>query len=140
MIVNVHEAKTHLSPPGKVSAGEEVVVARSGTPVARLCPPTSPEKESGSSAGTVGSSCRKTSMIRCRWSAGLVRALTDDLHCGRKASGVPREVRHGSETAGPMNSTVTETLSELASLARRYHLAEIYVFGSRAAEVAARVS
>ena len=35
--VNVHEAKTHLSRLlAKVEAGEEIVIARSGKPVARL--------------------------------------------------------------------------------------------------------
>ena len=35
--VNVHEAKTHLSRLlMKVEAGEEIVIARSGKPVARL--------------------------------------------------------------------------------------------------------
>lgn len=35
--VNVHEAKTHLSTLlASVEAGEEVVIARSGRPVARL--------------------------------------------------------------------------------------------------------
>src|SRR5688572_13225329 len=37
--VNVHEAKTHLSQLlALVARGEEVIVARSGTPVARLVP------------------------------------------------------------------------------------------------------
>ncbi|GAB4254063.1 type II toxin-antitoxin system Phd/YefM family antitoxin [Deferrisoma sp.] len=37
--VNVHEAKTHLSKLlARVSAGEEVVIAKAGKPVARLCP------------------------------------------------------------------------------------------------------
>lgn len=36
-IVNVHEAKTHLSRLlVKVAAGEEIVIARRGKPVARL--------------------------------------------------------------------------------------------------------
>jgi prevent-host-death family protein len=38
-VVNVHEAKTHLSRLLKrVTAGEEIVIARGGTPVARLVP------------------------------------------------------------------------------------------------------
>ena len=38
-IVNVHEAKTHLSRLLKqVEAGEEIVIARNGKPVARLVP------------------------------------------------------------------------------------------------------
>ena len=37
--VNVHEAKTHLSRLlAEVEAGEEVLIARSGKPIARLCP------------------------------------------------------------------------------------------------------
>ena len=37
--VNVHEAKTHLSRLlAQVEAGEDVVIARNGTPVARLVP------------------------------------------------------------------------------------------------------
>jgi prevent-host-death family protein len=37
--VNVHEAKTHLSRLlARVAAGEEVVIARAGRPVARLVP------------------------------------------------------------------------------------------------------
>ena len=37
--VNVHEAKTHLSRLlVRVEAGEEVVIARAGRPVARLVP------------------------------------------------------------------------------------------------------
>jgi prevent-host-death family protein len=38
-IVNVHEAKTHLSRLLKrVAAGEEVVIAKAGRPIARLIP------------------------------------------------------------------------------------------------------
>ena len=37
--VNVHEAKTHLSRLlERVERGEEIVIARAGTPVARLVP------------------------------------------------------------------------------------------------------
>ncbi|MCY4455919.1 MAG: type II toxin-antitoxin system Phd/YefM family antitoxin [Chloroflexi bacterium] len=37
--VNMHEAKTHLSRLiAQVEAGEEVVIARNGTPVVRLTP------------------------------------------------------------------------------------------------------
>jgi prevent-host-death family protein len=39
MMVNVHEAKTHLSKLlARVAAGEEIIVARGGKPVARLVP------------------------------------------------------------------------------------------------------
>ncbi len=38
-MVNVHEAKTHLSRLlERVSAGEEIVIAKAGRPVARLVP------------------------------------------------------------------------------------------------------
>jgi len=38
-IVNIHEAKTHLSRLiERVETGEEVVIARAGRPVARLVP------------------------------------------------------------------------------------------------------
>ncbi len=37
--VNIHEAKTHLSKLlARVKAGEEVVIAKAGKPVARLVP------------------------------------------------------------------------------------------------------
>jgi len=37
VVVNIHEAKTHLSRLlARVAAGEEVLIARSGKPVARL--------------------------------------------------------------------------------------------------------
>ena len=39
MEVNVHDAKTHLSELlRRVAAGEEIIIARSGRPVARLVP------------------------------------------------------------------------------------------------------
>ena len=42
---NVHEAKTHLSKLlERVAAGEEVIIAKSGVPVARLVP-AAPVKE-----------------------------------------------------------------------------------------------
>jgi prevent-host-death family protein len=38
-VVNIHEAKTHLSRLlERVAAGEEVVIAKAGRPVARLVP------------------------------------------------------------------------------------------------------
>jgi prevent-host-death family protein len=41
--VNVYEAKTHLSKLlDRVAAGEEIVIARSGRPVARLVPLAAP--------------------------------------------------------------------------------------------------
>jgi prevent-host-death family protein len=45
MEVNIHEAKTHLSRLlQRVAAGEEVTIARAGTPVARLIA-VEPEKK-----------------------------------------------------------------------------------------------
>ncbi len=42
-IVNVHEAKTHLSRLlAAVAAGEEVIIAKAGKPVARLVPVAAP--------------------------------------------------------------------------------------------------
>lgn len=39
MLVNMHEAKTHLSRlVQRVEAGEEIVIGRAGRPVARLVP------------------------------------------------------------------------------------------------------
>ena len=49
--VNVHAAKTHLSQLlARVEAGEEVVIARAGHPVARLIPfsgPAAPSRRFG---------------------------------------------------------------------------------------------
>lgn len=42
-VVNVHEAKTHLSRLlQRVEAGEEIVIARGGTPIARIVPMPAP--------------------------------------------------------------------------------------------------
>ena len=39
MVVNIHEAKTHFSRlVERARAGEEIVIAKAGTPVARLVP------------------------------------------------------------------------------------------------------
>jgi len=44
--VNIHEAKTHLSRLlGRVAAGEEVVIARAGEPVAKLVPIQKPPRD-----------------------------------------------------------------------------------------------
>jgi prevent-host-death family protein len=43
--VNIHQAKTQLSELlRRVAAGEEVIIARSGTPVARLVPIEAPAR------------------------------------------------------------------------------------------------
>lgn len=44
--VNIHEAKTHLSRLlAQVEAGEEVIIARSGEPIARIVAIAKPSKE-----------------------------------------------------------------------------------------------
>jgi prevent-host-death family protein len=43
--VNIHAAKTHLSRlVEQAAAGEEIIIAKSGKPVARLCPLAEPKK------------------------------------------------------------------------------------------------
>ena len=40
-VINIHEAKTHLSRiVDEVAAGEEVIIAKAGKPMARLSPIT----------------------------------------------------------------------------------------------------
>ena len=54
--VNVHEAKTHLSRLlERVLQGEEIIIARAGTPVARLTalPPTTAGRKPGTAIGKV---------------------------------------------------------------------------------------
>jgi prevent-host-death family protein len=54
--VNIHEAKTHLSRLlAEVAAGEEIVIAKAGKPVARLVPVTGqrPERVLGIDKGRV---------------------------------------------------------------------------------------
>lgn len=47
-VINIHEAKTHLSKiVDEVAAGAEVIIAKAGKPMARLSPisaPTQPKK------------------------------------------------------------------------------------------------
>jgi prevent-host-death family protein len=55
-IVNVHEAKTHLSRLlDRAAAGEEIVVARAGRPVARLVAlaPAPPKRVAGRLRGRI---------------------------------------------------------------------------------------
>lgn len=43
--INIHEAKTHLSRlVEQAAAGEEIIIAKAGKPVARLCPLHVPRK------------------------------------------------------------------------------------------------
>ena len=52
--VNVHTAKTHLSRLlERVERGEEILIARNGTPVARLAPLTRKPRRPGRLAGKV---------------------------------------------------------------------------------------
>ncbi len=57
LIVNIHEAKTHLSKLlERVMNGEEVVIAKSGKPIARLSPyseKVSKPRQPGNDAGKV---------------------------------------------------------------------------------------
>lgn len=56
MAVNIHEAKTHLSRLiERVLAGEEIVIARGGKPVAKLVPLDKrvSRREAGSARGRV---------------------------------------------------------------------------------------
>ena len=54
-VVNVHEAKTHLSRLlARVAGGDEVVIARAGKPIARLVPiNTISERRLGADKGRV---------------------------------------------------------------------------------------
>lgn len=55
-VINVHEAKTHLSSLlDRVRAGEEIILAKNGKPYARLVPLQKPKKRRlGFMVGTVG--------------------------------------------------------------------------------------
>lgn len=54
-IVNVHQAKSTLSELlRKVEAGEEVLIARAGKPVARLIPALGQVRRLGTAKGQVG--------------------------------------------------------------------------------------
>jgi len=44
--VNIHAAKTHLSRlVEEAAAGEEIIIAKSGKPIARLCPLAAPKRQ-----------------------------------------------------------------------------------------------
>jgi prevent-host-death family protein len=54
--VNIHDAKTHLSRLlERVEAGEEIIIARNGRPIARIVPEqrTRPPRVPGSPAGKI---------------------------------------------------------------------------------------
>ena len=45
-VLNIHEAKTHLSRiVEEVAAGKEIIIAKAGKPMARLCPVTGSVKK-----------------------------------------------------------------------------------------------
>lgn len=53
-IVNVHEAKTHLSRLlERVEQGEEIVIARNNRPIARLVAHARPERQPGRLRGRI---------------------------------------------------------------------------------------
>lgn len=53
-VVNVHEAKTHLSRLlERVKGGEEIILAKGGVPCARLMPLAQQERELGFVEGSV---------------------------------------------------------------------------------------
>jgi prevent-host-death family protein len=55
--INIHEAKTHLSRYVEVAAaGEEIIIAKAGKPVARLAPlqPRKPPRQLGLGKGRFG--------------------------------------------------------------------------------------
>ena len=54
--VNIHEAKTHLSRLlNRVAAGDEIIIAKAGKPMARLVPylPTGEPRQPGSAKGKI---------------------------------------------------------------------------------------
>jgi len=53
-IINIHEAKTHLSRlVDRAAAGEEIVIAKAGRPVAKLVPFRAPARAPGAWRGRV---------------------------------------------------------------------------------------
>ncbi|MHB8883384.1 MAG: type II toxin-antitoxin system Phd/YefM family antitoxin [Thermodesulfovibrionales bacterium] len=55
-MVNIHEAKTHLSAILKrVESGEEILIAKAGHPIARISPlsPASGKRQPGSAKGSL---------------------------------------------------------------------------------------
>ena len=56
IVINIHEAKTHLSRwLARVAGGEEIVIAKAGRPVAKLIPIDKPpqQRKPGQDAGKV---------------------------------------------------------------------------------------
>jgi prevent-host-death family protein len=70
--VNIHEAKTTLSRlVDRVAEGEEIVIARNGTPVALLSPLKSPGRRPGRLKGRI----RISAGFDAPLPAGLLRAF-----------------------------------------------------------------
>jgi prevent-host-death family protein len=71
-VVNVHDAKTHLSRLlDRAHAGEEIIIAKSGRPYARLVPLSDrqPKRESGTLAGRVALGERFFDPLPAGWTA-----------------------------------------------------------------------
>jgi prevent-host-death family protein len=72
MIVNIYQAKSQLSALlEKAQAGEEIVIARAGKPIARLTPIMTTESRSGVRFGGI-------SFKRLKVSEDFYNPLTDD--------------------------------------------------------------
>jgi prevent-host-death family protein len=66
--VNVHEAKTHLSRLLEAAAaGEEIIIAKAGKPIAKLVPIAKPKRESGRLKGLI------------QWSDAFLGPLPEDM-------------------------------------------------------------
>ena len=67
-IVNVHEAKTNLSRLLEAAAaGEEIIIAKAGKPIAKLVPIEKPKREPGRLKGLI------------QWSGVFFDPLPDDV-------------------------------------------------------------
>ncbi len=72
MLVNIYQAKSQLSALlEKAQAGEEVIIARAGKPIARLTPIRASESRSGVRFGAI-------SAARLKLSADFHEPLTDE--------------------------------------------------------------
>ena len=72
MLVNIYDAKTNLSALlDKAVAGEEVVIARAGKPLARLMPVTAAASKSGVRLGGL-------SRAKLKLAADFPAAMTDE--------------------------------------------------------------
>ncbi len=79
-VVNVHEAKTHLSRLLEaVAAGEEVIIARAGKPVARLAPIEKPPRKPGAMKGTFVLTDKFFEPLPRDWIRAMEEGHADDL-------------------------------------------------------------